>query len=336
MSGLRLTQGGVHLGHYLGCLSPLDNIDCNNPIYFVIRDRGTEVNINRSFLLDILIDLSATKYASRIKFVLQSDLQPYFSPIYDYLQDIITLNQLQQTHPHRIIIKKGTSPIYLKDFLFPLESICTYFILNADRVLMNDDNLKVVKFANQVSRKISIRLNSDVFPQPVLVHGKLPRLLGYNYEKACKANNNVIFLSDTKENVEHKLNKLLSFRYLFRTNKDLAFEREKKKEDFVIPNDFLPFQYLYAFSNDFNKDQDLLKFNLYKNFDELSYIFKKEMHILFDEIRENRNEIKQKPEILMDKLHSDTTEAINIAKNMLEHFMSKLEHNEISHIHSAR
>ena len=179
----------------------------------------------------------------------------------------------------------------------------------------------------------SIRLNSNIFPQPVLVHGKLPRLLGYNYEKACKANNNVIFLSDTKENVEHKLNKLLSFRYLFRKKTDLAIEREKRREDFVIPDDFLPFQYLYAFSN-FNKDQDSLK--LYQNFDELSRIFKKEMHILLDEIRENRSQIQEKPNILMDKLYSDTADAKIIAKNMMESFISKLEHNEIYHIHSAR
>lgn len=326
LSGLRLTHGGIHLGHYLGCLTPLDKIKTEQSLFFVIRDRGTIVEKSsydfEKNLIQILIDLNSTVYADRIKFILQSKLQTYFSPIYDYIQDIVSLNQLKNVHPQRGRIKNNTTNLSVKDFLFPIESACTFFILNADTILMNDDNLATIKFANKISKKISNKINNQIFPLPQLVHGSIPRLLGHDYHKACKANNNVIFLSDNQEQIDSKLDKLLNFKYLFKNEPDLASQRTKLRGDFIIPDKFLPFQYLLLFSEDEKVKENIENLKMYKNFDELSVYFRNEMHHFFYKISDKRNDVINKPDKLIDKLYSDTTEAEKIAKKVLENFLS--------------
>lgn len=326
MSGLRLTEGGIHLGHYLGCLSPLDIINTEQSLYFVIRDRGTIVeksyfNFEKS-LIQILTDLSSTIYGGRMNFILQSKLQPYFLPVYDYIQDIVSLSQLKNVHPQRGKIKVNTTNISIKDFLFPIESACTFFILNADTILMNDDNLATVKFANSISKKISNKLQKQVFTIPKLVHGSIPRLLGYDYEKVCKANNNAIFLSDNQKQIDSKLDRLLSFKFLFKKEPDLAIQRSKLRGNFTIPDNFVPFQYLLLFSDDEKVKENIADLKMYKDFSELTNYFKKEMHHFFDKISKRRNEVKSKPKVLIDKLYTDTTNAEKIAKKVLENFLS--------------
>lgn len=324
MSGLRLTPGGIHLGHYLGCLTPLDHLN-DDILYFVIRDRGLDIeNIsspNYKNLVDILIDLSSTKYAGRINFVLQSKLQVYFAPIFEYIQDIVTLNQLNNVHPQRKKIKNKLAVLSIKDYLFPIESACTYFILDADRILMNDDNMATVKFAYNVSKKISTAFNKQIFTYPVLLHGKLPRLLGYNYEKVCKANNNAIFLSDSAETLENKLNKFLTFKYLFRKEPYLAEQRSNLREDFIIPDNFLPFQYMRIFSDQPDIEKQISDLKSLGRIMDLNITFKKIMHTFFLNIRERRNEAKKTEKSLLEKLYGDTRNAEIIAKGVLERFL---------------
>lgn len=325
MSGLRLTRGGLHLGHYLGCLTPLDYLN-DEILYFVIRDRGLDIDNLSSphykSLIDILIDLSATKYAGRINFVLQSKLQVYFAPILEYIQSIVTINQLSNVHPQRKKIKNKLSVLSIKDYLFPIESACTYFILDADRILMNDDNLATVKFAYNVSKKITTAFNKQIFTYPVLLHGILPRLLGYNYEKVCKANNNAIFLSDSTEEIENKLNKFLTFKYLFRKEPCLAKQRSHLREDFIIPDNFLPFQYMRIFSDRPDIEQQINDFQSLRRIMELNIAFKKIMHTFFLAIKEKRNEVMNNEKFLIEKLHCDTKNAEIIAEKVLGRFLS--------------
>lgn len=329
MSGLRLAPNGLHLGHYLGCLTPLTNFKNDEKLFFVIRDKGASITItsdeNHRNLLDILVDLSSTKYSERILFVLQSKLEPYYSPIADYLQNYITIKQLSNIHPHRKKIKTNSYNLTIRDYMFPIESISTYYILNADRILMNDDNLSVVKFANNMSKKISKIIGRNIFTSPILLHGIYPRLLGFNYEKVSKANHNAIFFSDEPDIIEHKLSKILSFKYFFRINPQLSIERSELRENFILPDSYLPFVYLRIFSEDENIEEKIQHYKSFKNIDELRKCFYETMQKFIRPFQERRNDIRNKKDILFEKLYTDTSLAIEISKEVLEHFRSNVK-----------
>jgi tryptophanyl-tRNA synthetase len=329
MSGLRLSPCGLHLGHYLGCLTPLNQFKNNDKLYFVIRDKGVDVfntsSQNYKNLIDILIDLSSTQYSDRIVFVLQSKLKPYYSPIVSFLQNVITTKQLGNFHPHRKKIKTNSYNMSVSDFLFPLESISTYYILNADRILMNDDNLSVVKFAYSTNKKLTYMFGKNIFTNPILVHGVIPRLLGYNYEKVSKSNKNAIFFSDERDILEQKLCKILSFKYLFRLNPKLSIERSELRDNFILPDSYLPFNYLRVFSNENNIEKKIQQYKSFNNYDLLKSDFINTMRNFIFTIQEKRNSIKDNKKILIDKLYNDTSSAEVIAKQILEQFMATLK-----------
>ncbi len=329
MSGLRLSPKGLHLGHYLGCLTPLNHYNNDEKLYFVIRDKGADISNplgqNYRNLLDILIDLSSTQYSNRIMFVLQSKLQPYYTPIISFLQDITTIKQLSNIHPHRKKIKTNSYNLSVRDYLFPIESISTYYILNADRILMNDDNLSVVKFAYSINKKIANILGENIFTSPILIHGIYPRLLGYNYEKVSKSNQNAIFLSDDPNILDHKLAKILSFKHLFKLSPQLSIQRSELRENFSLPDSYLPFIYLRIFSTDENIEEKIQQYKLFKNYNLLKNDFYDTMRNFINSIQEKRNSLKNKESMLLEKLYNDTSTAEVISKQVLELFMAKIK-----------
>ncbi len=329
LSGLRLSPKGLHLGHYLGCLTPLNHFKNDEKLFFVIRDKGVDISNpssqNYRNLLDILIDLYSTQYSNRIVFVLQSKLQPYYSPIVSFLQDIITIKQLINIHPHRKKIKTNSYNLSVRDFLFPIESISTYYILNADRILMNDDNLSVVKFAYSMNKRITNIFGKNIFTSPILLHGVFHRLLGYNYKKVSKANQNAIFFSDETDILDHKLSKILSFKYLFKLNPQLSIERSELRENFTLPDSYLPFIYLRVFSNDMNIEEKIQQYKSFKNYELLKNDFNYTMRNFIYSIQEKRNSLKNKENMLLEKLYTDTSSAEAISKQILEQFMATLK-----------
>jgi tryptophanyl-tRNA synthetase len=320
MSGARLSSGGLHLGHYLGCLSPLSNFSENFKYFFVIRDRG-EIQLSENLkancdLITMMGDLMATSYASKIKIVLQSSLYTHYIALLDYIQEIVTLNQLENVHPKRKQIKHGNSKLLLKDFLFPLDSVCTYFILDAEYVIMNDDNLRFVSFAKRISQKIANIYQEPILVTPQLIHGKIPRLLGYNYQKVCKANNNCMFLSDSDDVLEQKVEKLFSFKYLFRNNPSLEREYSRSPNTFILPKTFLPLLYLQAFSDEPNLEQTLERFRNPRLQDELRSLLNSTLKKIIVPMREIREYYINHPSELWMKLEENTVEAVTVARGV--------------------
>jgi len=258
MGGCRLSGGGLHLGHYLGCLLPLVNFPDCCQYFFVIRDRpnhgldrGTDFHTHD--LLAVLADLMATPFADRICPVLQSNLFPFYRKLVDAFQTTLTLNQLVSVHPQKRRLHQWTSTMSVGDLMFPIESACTYFILRAEYVLMNDDNNRFVKFANRLHSKMCSdnRFASATIPAPHLCHGPLPRLHGFDLRKMSKANMNCIFLSDSDETLDKRISQLMHFKFLFRQRPDLGEEYARSPIEFHLPDEYPPFEYLRAFSSEF-------------------------------------------------------------------------------------
>lgn len=247
ISGARLGRGGLHLGHYLGCLSPLSAIPLADATYFfVIGDTSPAHRILDkeldSDLIAMISDLLASQYGERIKVVLESRIQFEAPILLNTLCEIVTFNQIYSRHPNRLRIKAGDPLISIGDFIFILYEIYRFLAIDANYVFMNTDNLKFVDFARQVARKFN-NMYGKSLSEPRLEHGIFPRLLGYNGQKMAKANNNCIFLAESRESLETKTHKLVMSRPVLSF---LEGDYLPQPTSFV-PDDFIPFTYLKAF-----------------------------------------------------------------------------------------
>jgi tryptophanyl-tRNA synthetase len=257
MAGCRVSAGGLHLGHYLGCILPLANFPESTQYFFVLRDRPNPGLWRSSApgsaeILAILADLMATPFGDRIQPVLQSDLYPYYRRLVDYFQAILTVNQLININPYKRALRQGASNMSVGDLMFPIESACTYFVLFAERVLMNDDNERFIKFANHLRKKMcsAVGFELETLAAPRLCHGPLPRIHGFDYRKMSKGNRNCIFLSDSDDVLDAKLSQLMRFKHLFHHKPEFGSQYAMSRDQFRLPDEYLPFEYLRAFSSE--------------------------------------------------------------------------------------
>jgi tryptophanyl-tRNA synthetase len=251
VSGARLAPGGLHLGHYLGCVSPLFGFSQNSVYFFVVEDVSLSYLLTarerNHDLLIMLVDLMAASSSlpNQTRYVLDSSLQPDYIGLLNLISLMTTTNQLEGVHPRKKQIRSGAKGISVKDFLFPMDEVCRFLLLDCDYVLMNDDNSRFVDFARKVARKVNNEFKKIVLSEPVLRHGVLPRLLGYDYRKMNKGNQNCIFLSDSGEILRDKVAELCSVDFY----REWKSTQNSEAHDWLgsLPDDFLPFDYLRAF-----------------------------------------------------------------------------------------
>lgn len=259
VSGARVTRGGLHLGHFLGCFQKLitmkDQID---NYFFVLNDKPSPTH-DADFIM-LLTDIYSIKFAyglDQLHTVLDTDLMLENASFLSFLRNNVTLPKLLEIYPKN---ERGTyNGSNVSDFLFPIEQAATYFLFDAAYAFLNDDNLRFVTFAAELAKKVNNLQDQVDIRIPRLMTGRIPHLCGYNYKKMSKANANTIPLSDSQSDISSKLYKLFDMKTLFQ-----KYPSEKGNFDraypYIFPPEFLPFQYIRAFFDmDEQFDYDILK-----------------------------------------------------------------------------
>lgn len=262
VSGARVAKGGLHLGHFLGCFQPLIQKVKNVENYiFVLNDNPMQKN---DFLIEMLLDLYSIKNAFNLKeihIVLESQLLDWCSSFYNFLTQVTTLQTLTTTIPKD---ENNTIPLQsVWDFLFPIKQALFSFIFDAEYYFLNDDNLRFIKFASRLGRKVN-NCSERKIVIPQLITGRIPRLLGYDYRKMSKSNENAIFISDQGDVLKAKVYKLFDRSKLFAVDNNEKIKCESSNP-YIYPDHFLPFVYLRAFSDIPTNEIERLKSSLLRN-----------------------------------------------------------------------
>lgn len=250
VSGARISSGGLHLGHFLGCIQPLlrNQSSIDNYVFVLNVCNGF---IDKAELLNMLSDLYAIKanYDLKNMHVLVDEpfLQQY-SNLFSFLQTTTTLNELLHIYPQ-------SQHDSIDDFLFPLKQAMTYYIFDAEKAFLNNDNIRFVEFASRLAKKVN-KCSKLELSCPKLETGFIPRLHGYNYKKMCKHNNNSIYFSDSIIDIEKKIYKLFDMKQLFKKYPD-ELSNFNNNKPYMLPDYYLPFEFLEAFSLKPLKDIDL-------------------------------------------------------------------------------
>jgi len=310
VSGARLTEGGLHLGHYLGNFSPRDIGESDNfEYYFIIENLSPPHYIHEpsknNILIDIVADLLALDSPYNIRIVPLSEIIDKAPVLMESLKEIITVKQLRAIHPKRKILGKNDINISLSEMLFILNEVYYILAFDADYVFMNDDNLAFVNYARKVSHKFN-NIHEKLLSNPYLVHGLYPRLLGADGTRMSKSRGNSIPLFSDTTDLKNHANKIVFGK---KGAKLLRFDSEGyfKSHGFNIPVDFLPFVYLDIFSSIDNREIMRVFGEGRMSIHELESIVYDSLCGFIEPMREKQKYIRANASMVVEQLEHDLT-----------------------------
>ena len=325
LSGARLGQKGLHLGHFLGCFQPIitGRIEKYSEYFFVIFDEEKS-EISESDIWHYIAEIYAVAKVFKLKnihVVFEDDLVEKFYLIRTIIEKQTTCNQLfnsyriEFTHARTIFSNRRVA-----DMLFPLNQAALNIAFNASYICMNDDNLRIIEFSRDTNKKI-IRICGDIaLNMPELVTGEIPHLLGYNYKKMCNGNENAIYLDDSTEVIERKVHQLFNHKRYFQAYPE-EYEKFKKTDSYQYSEKYLPIMFMDALFPDMEKSDGLLM-KKERSISEENYL-KKPLVKLIDSIRNETIRIQESGRLQL-LMEMDLKNAMKICNRNINVIMGRL------------
>lgn len=308
--------GRLHLGHYIGSIKNRialqDEVDKS---WYMIADiQALTDNADnpakvRSNVLEVALDnLACGVDPTKTTFFIQSQV-PGIAELTVLFLNLVTLARLKRNPTVKDEMKqKGFGEEVPAGFLmYPISQAADILFVNANRVPVGADQLPMIEQANEIIQKFN-SLYGEVFSKIEAVISDVGRLPGLDGKaKMSKSLNNAIYLSDSNEAIEEKVNSMY-------TDPDhIHVEDPGKVEGNVV------FSYLDIFDED-KSGLEELKEQYTKGGLGDTVIKKRLTQILQDiiaPIRERREYLAQDPKKIMDILKEGTAEANRMAEETL-------------------
>ncbi len=314
VSGCRLSDGRLHLGHYLGCLHP-EKTKQIGELFFVIQDGKTNYLAGKPPSVEPLALLLAQLYAfctedCTIVPCLQSKIFPAYAPLFDFARAVITLRGLERVHPKKDDLKAAFG-IPLRDYLFPVDQAVQFLAFGADFILMNDDNIRFARLANNLHKKLTTAEHRSM-PAPRMALDPVPRLLGSNGQKMSKANGNCIFLTDDDRTVTEQIRNYAR-RIGWRWTRDCRWEYEG---EVALSEEIGSGSALASICFTFQLDFPDLRLAVESVPDLIEHLIKRIVPLISD-VRARTHEAMKSKGLLFDRLAADSTRATHRIANTI-------------------
>jgi tryptophanyl-tRNA synthetase len=206
------------LGNYLGALQNWVQLQNDYEAYYFIADWHAlttgyaDTAQTRSWVQDIAIDyLSAGLDPEKSVLFIQSRVPEHaelhlllsmITPL-PWLERIPTYKEQQQELRDRDLNTYG--------FLgYPLLQSADIIIYKADWVPVGIDQVSHIEFTREVVRRFHHLYGTEVFPEPQPKLTQVPKLLGLDGRKMSKSYDNVIYLSDSSEELSQKVKTMIT------------------------------------------------------------------------------------------------------------------------------
>jgi tryptophanyl-tRNA synthetase len=212
LSGMR-PSGKLHLGNYLGALKNWVQLQEDYECFYFVADWHAlttgyaDTAQTRAWVREIAIDyLSAGLDPKRSVLFIQSCVPEHaelhlllsmMTPL-GWLERIPTYKEQQQELKDRDLNTYG--------FLgYPLLQAADIIMYKAHWVPVGIDQVSHIEFTREVVRRFHHLYNVDVFPEPQPKLTAVPKLPGLDGRKMSKSYDNVIYLSDSPQDLTHKV-----------------------------------------------------------------------------------------------------------------------------------
>ena len=153
--GMRLAPS-LHLGHYIGNISPALSIVDNAQIVVILADLATfasqrEKDLSKKNAIALVADCMATGLTSeQVLFALQSQIAVETNVLQSIIGNMISFAQLSRIQPIRAMLSSKNNKVTASAVTFPLIEASEAIALKADYLISNVDNLGVVSLIRHI------------------------------------------------------------------------------------------------------------------------------------------------------------------------------------------
>lgn len=202
VTGYRPT-GRLHLGHLLGNISSMEQLQAEHECFFFIADwhaLTTDYEDTASIAentRDVVLDwIAAGIDPFRATIYKQSDV-PEVAELALYLSMITPLGWLERNPTYKEQLRElSERQITTHGFLgYPVLQCADIAIVRGDLVPVGSDQLPHLELTREIVRRFN-RLYAQVFPEPEPILTEAPRVTGPDGRKMSKSFGNVIWLGD--------------------------------------------------------------------------------------------------------------------------------------------
>lgn len=206
VSGCRVGNGGLHLGHLYGCFTYLRGGPEANLCFVVSDCLHGQRQLKRDGLEDLIVDVLAVSRCiskePRIRIVRESTLRPSLGALLSLLLDVATLRDVIGTHPFKEDIRNAAMGMTTGDFVFPLHQATYMLGLQARWASYNDDNNPYIHLARRTARKVNQRFGLHLAEDLELIPRQPSRLNGHDGRRMAKAYNNHLLLNASHRRIQ--------------------------------------------------------------------------------------------------------------------------------------
>lgn len=309
--------GKLHLGHYIGTLENRVRLQDQYETYIMqadvqaLTDNFDNPEKVRESVYEVALDNLAVGLDPKRSVLFVQSQVPELTELTVYFMNLISLERLQRNPTVKSEMKqKGFGANVPVGFVnYPLSQVADILAFNADIVPAGDDQAPMLELAREVVTKFN-NIYGYKFVMPEIVVGRVPRLIGTDGNaKMSKSLGNVVYLSDSPEEVRQKVTKM----YTDPSRKHVTDPGRVEGNPVFI--------YLDAFAQDVVKVEQLKeRYELGQVGDvEVKEYLTEVLNTFLDPIRERRKYYEEQPELVRVVIKDGTEKArATVAKTMVE------------------
>lgn len=206
--------GKLHLGHLVGSIENRIKLQNEMDLFYMIADlqalthNAENPEKVRDHVLEVALDNLAAGIDPKKTTLFVQSAVPEIAELTQYFLNLVTLARAERNPTIKDEMKqKGYgSDVPLGFLIHPINQAADILVVKANIVPVGEDQLPILEQANEIIHTFN-RIYGETFTK---IEGKVsatPRLVGTDgAAKMSKSANNAIFLSDTKEEIEKKVN----------------------------------------------------------------------------------------------------------------------------------
>jgi tryptophanyl-tRNA synthetase len=206
--------GKLHLGHYVGTLENRVKLQNEYEMFILFADTHALSTLSLTPKLiaqstqEVLLDnLAAGLDPEKVTFFAESGVPEIYELAAIFSMYVSHNRALRNPTIKDEIKSKGLGDQYSLGFVnYPIYQAADILCVKAEVVPVGRDQEAHLEQTREIARTINKLTNSNIFPEPRALLGRVEKLIGTDGNpKMGKSLNNAIYLSDSKEEVERKV-----------------------------------------------------------------------------------------------------------------------------------
>jgi len=217
VSGMRPT-GALHLGHYCGALQSWVDLQTQaQQCFFMVADlhaltTADDVATIAPSVEEMVRDWLAVGIDPTKAVIFRQSAVPAHAELALLLAMHTPLSWLERNPTYKEQLKEITSrDLKTYGFLgYPVLQAADILLYKATVVPIGEDQIPHLELTREIARRFNYLYKTELFPDCEALLSRTPRLLGIDGRKMSKSYDNAIYLSDSKEKVRAKVQRMFT------------------------------------------------------------------------------------------------------------------------------